>query len=73
MKRIGIVLLLLFLLAGTVFAQESDDLVDTSSMTEELPQEAQDALSGLSRRRQRTSGETASALFSGRCGAATAR
>ena len=48
MKRIGIVLLLLFLLAGTVFAQESDDLVDTSSMTEELPQEAQDALSGLS-------------------------
>ena len=48
MKRIGIVLLLLFLLAGTVFAQESDDLVDTSSMTEKLPQEAQDALSGLS-------------------------
>lgn len=48
MKRIGIVLLLLVLLAGTAFAEESGDLVDTSPMTEELPLEAQEALSGIS-------------------------
>lgn len=48
MKRFGLVLLLLALLTGSVFAQEPSEPVDTSAMSEELPQEAQEALAGLS-------------------------
>ncbi len=48
MKRMVIVLLLLAALMGTAFAQDLDEIVDTSSMTQELPQEAQEAMTGLS-------------------------
>ena len=51
MKKIcSILTFLLLLLAGSAYAQETAEqqIVDTSPLTEELPSEAGEALSGIS-------------------------
>ena len=61
MKRVLIGILLLLLLAGSAYAQETAEqqIVDTSPLTEELPSEAGEALSGIS--------STGAADFWGNC------